>query len=663
MMCYNFPNRREERCRSSTAEQRMNQFIQDLKNRKAYWIAGVVILVLAILIGMLGSCGKNPDDDHTEASGTTESCGDGSTGEEDSSSGEPEGPGYESGEGVTEAPESSSEEENKETGSFQPESETSANEGEPDETAQNPAEESREQSAEGGNPTGETTEDSRYEGTEDSTEINSQDKTTQAATTEKATNAATEEDIWDETEEQPEPTTAHTATEATTEAVLDSITIKAKKSEYDAGYKLTKSDLTVTAKYTDGSTKTLTSGYTIKQTNNRVYVTYQGVRSNTINISYKAEETTEANTTTEAETVLKSITVKANQSQYEQGYQLVNANLTVTAHYSDGTTGTVSRGYTIHQTGSQLYVTYAGVKSNTITISYEKTLTGINIASKVAEYEQGYQLVSANLTVTLNYSDGSTQTLANGYQVHQTGDQVYVTYDGIKSNTITINYAAASRVTITPKEESYLLGDVITIDDFIVTVHQIDGSSEVVTEGLTLICNDGEINSVLLKEYIGDIYMMYGYSFKVQYKGFVSESVTLPVRYEDGVWLSRYMLDKVNEARIEAGLSELHWDSEAEEEILTRAQELAVSYSHTRPSGDRITDLYADMRGENISKGHYDSQTTPLRIFESWMGSAGHKACILNSSSLTVGFVCAYCIDTLEDGSQMSYWVMWTTFN
>lgn len=662
MMCYNFPNRREERCRSSTAEQRMNQFIQDLKNRKAYWIAGAVILVLAILIGMLGSCGKNPDNNHTEASGTTESCGDGSTGEEDGSFGEPEGPGYESGEGVTEAPESSSEEENEETGSFQPESETSANEGEPDETAQNPAEESREQSTEGGNPTGETTEDSRSEGTENSTEVNSQDKTTQAATTEKATSAATEEDIWDETE-------------APTKAVLESITIKAKKSEYDAGYKLTKSDLTVTAKYTDGSTKTLTSGYTIKQTNNRVYVTYQGVRSNTISISYKAEETTEANTTTEAETVLKSITVKANQSQYEQGYQLVNANLTVTAHYSDGTTGTVSRGYTIHQIGSQLYVTYAGLMSNTITISYEKTLTGISIASKVAEYEQGYQLVSANLTVTLNYSDGSTQTLTNGYEIHQSGDQVYVTYDGVKSNTITINYMAV--LTATPNSEFYYLGKTLTVDDFTVTLTYADGTVETIKEGLELVYkptgveNYSSVSSVTLTEYEyhnGNEFLKVGekavWDIQVRYKGKISKGGDeFTVRYQEGAWLVPEMLELVNEARINAGLSTLHWDDEANEEILIRAQELAVNYSHTRPDGTMIDSLYSKALGENITTPFINLKNGTEHAFESWYKSAGHKAFILLDQPFATGFSCARCIVTGESGEQCGYWVMIITAN
>lgn len=120
---------------------------------------------------------------------------------------------------------------------------------------------------------------------------------------------------------------------------------------------------------------------------------------------------------TEAEIVLQAIQIKANQSQYAQGWKLTKANLTVTLCYSDGTSGTLTNGYSIHQTDDQVYVTYSGIKSNTITVVYEKTLTSISIESKADGYEQGYQIIGANLNVTLHYSDNSAETLAHGYTI------------------------------------------------------------------------------------------------------------------------------------------------------------------------------------------------------------------------------------------------------
>lgn len=376
----------------------------------------------------------------------------------------------------------------------------------------------------------------------------------------------------------------------------------------------------------------------------------------------ETESSTEAETEHETEeVVLASIAIKANQSQYTEGWKLTKANLTVTVYYSDGTSGMLTAGYTIHQTGDQVYVTYAGVESNTITVIYEKTLSSITIASKVNQYEQGYQLISANLAVTLHYSDGSTEPLTNGYTIHQSGASVYITYEGVASNTITVNYAAASRVEITPRAESYGLGEVITVDDFIVTAYQSDGSSQVVSGDLRLYYQGREITSVTLTEYEGDIYVMGAHCFQVSYKGVLSESVILKVRYEEKGYLYREMLALVNEARAEAGLPALTWDIEAEEEILVRAEELTRLYSHDRPDGSSKYDLYPAFAGENIANGGYYSRTHVQDVFDAWMNSGGHRALILRDSALATGFVCAYYIATDENGNQAAYTVMWVT--
>ena len=366
---------------------------------------------------------------------------------------------------------------------------------------------------------------------------------------------------------------------------------------------------------------------------------------------------------TEAEITLSAVEIRANQSQYTEGWMLTKANLTVTVHYSDGTSGTLSTGYTIHQTGDQVYVTYEGVKSNTITVVYEKTLTSISIESRADRYEQGYQIISANLKVTLHYSDGSTEMITHGYTIHQSGASVYITYQGMKSNTITINYAAASRVQIVPRKDSYRLGDVVTLDDFTVTVYQSDGSGEVVSGDIKLLYKGEEVTSVTLTEYEEDIYVMGAHSFQVSYKGVVSEAVILNVRYEETGHLYREMLNYVTAARAEAGLPALVWDTEAEEEILIRAEELTRHYSHTRPDGEATTELYTMFWGENIANGGYYSKTHVQDVFDAWMNSAEHRSLILDSFAYATGFVCAYHIATDANGNQAAYTVMWVTMD
>ena len=70
-----------------------------------------------------------------------------------------------------------------------------------------------------------------------------------------------------------------------------------------------------------------------------------------------------------------------------------------------------------------------------------------------------------------------------------------------------------------------------------------------------------------------------------------------------------------------------------------RAQEIDVSFSHTRPDGTSCFTVLKDFGisyracGENIAKG----SPSPARVVEGWMNSAGHRANILNANFTAIG--------------------------
>ena len=76
-----------------------------------------------------------------------------------------------------------------------------------------------------------------------------------------------------------------------------------------------------------------------------------------------------------------------------------------------------------------------------------------------------------------------------------------------------------------------------------------------------------------------------------------------------------------------------------------RAQEISVSFSHTRPSGTSCFTVLSEKgvtystAGENIAKGTA-GYMTPTQVMSLWMGSSGHKANILNTNfkSLGIGY-------------------------
>ena len=84
-----------------------------------------------------------------------------------------------------------------------------------------------------------------------------------------------------------------------------------------------------------------------------------------------------------------------------------------------------------------------------------------------------------------------------------------------------------------------------------------------------------------------------------------------------------------------------------------RAQEIAQSFSHTRPDGTNGFTVLKERGivyvacGENIAKG----SITPRRVMEGWMNSAGHRKNILNANFTSIG------VGYYLDAAGTAHWV------
>lgn len=97
----------------------------------------------------------------------------------------------------------------------------------------------------------------------------------------------------------------------------------------------------------------------------------------------------------------------------------------------------------------------------------------------------------------------------------------------------------------------------------------------------------------------------------------------------------------VNRERAAVGLSPLTYRYDLQALADIRTEEIAVSFSHTRPNGTSCFTVFEEANipfrsvAENIAAG----QTTPEQVMKAWMNSEGHRNNILgNYTGIVVGY-------------------------
>ena len=265
---------------------------------------------------------------------------------------------------------------------------------------------------------------------------------------------------------------------------------------YFVGDTLDTTGLTLTATYNNGTTKTITSGFTCTPTKlstsgtQKITVTYGG-KTCTFNVTVKAVE-------------LTGIEVKTNptKTEYFVGDTLDTTGLTLTAIYNNGTTKTLTGGYTctptkLNTAGTQkITVTYGG-KTCTFDVTVKAVeLTGISVKTNPTKttYFVGDTLDTTGLTLTATYNNGTTQTITSGFTCTPTAlntagtQKITVTYGG-KTCTFNVTVKAIEvtslEIKTNPTKTEYFVGDALDTTGLTLTATYNNGTTETITSGFT----------------------------------------------------------------------------------------------------------------------------------------------------------------------------------
>ena len=204
----------------------------------------------------------------------------------------------------------------------------------------------------------------------------------------------------------------------------------------------------------------------------------------------------------------------------------------------------------------------------------------------------------ASNDVTLITDDTALATGANEHLV--SNDEALVTGDGI---------VAYSSDALPASEDDALPPDVSTTDALI----SIDDAATCLDEGES---EDADIVALA--------------SSSATYDGI------LAIRANKSYTLAYQVLTLVNQERAKQGLSSLTMDADLLSAAMQRGAEIAVYFSHTRPTGESYYTACSKMRGENIASGYRTAEA----VMQAWMNSTGHRANILSANSKSIGISC-----------------------
>ena len=275
-----------------------------------------------------------------------------------------------------------------------------------------------------------------------------------------------------------------------------SVKTKPNKLTYYKGDTLNTAGLVLNVTYSNGTTDTITSGFTCSPT------TLNTVGTQTITVSYGGKFTT---FTVKVENVLISsisIKTKPNKVTYYKGDTLNTAGLSLTVQNSNGSTSTVTSGFTcsptkLSTTGTQtITVTYNG-KTTTFTVKVEDvTVSSISVKTKPSKvtYNKDDTLNTAGLVLNVTYSNDTTTTVSSGFtcsptKLSTTGTQtITVTYGGKTTTfTVTVNPLSVKSISVKtkPSKVNYSVGDTLNTAGLVLNVTYSNDTTGTVSTGFT----------------------------------------------------------------------------------------------------------------------------------------------------------------------------------
>ncbi len=290
------------------------------------------------------------------------------------------------------------------------------------------------------------------------------------------------------------------------EIVLTKIAVKTKPNKliYFVGDNLDQTGLTLTATYSDGSTKTISSSINCTP---QVLIT---AGSQKITVKYGGKSTS-FNLTVKVDTVtgIEISTLPTKQSYYV-GDTLDSTGLTLTATYESGKTETVSEGFTCSPTSlntagnQEIEVTYSEQSTSFNVTVVEDTISKIAVKTKPTKliYYVGDTLDPTGLKLTATYVSGKTETVTSGFTCTPTAlntvgtPKITVKYAGKSTSfnvTVKEDVVTAIEVSTEPAKVNYYIADTLDSTGLTLTATYESGKTETVTEGFT--CSPASLNT------------------------------------------------------------------------------------------------------------------------------------------------------------------------
>ena len=281
---------------------------------------------------------------------------------------------------------------------------------------------------------------------------------------------------------------------------LTGITVSGEyKTEYVEGQTFDDEGMVVTANYDDGTSKTVTD-YTIDKTgalktsDNKITVSYEG-KTAEVEITVAAKAVTGITLDTSGVT-----------KNYFVGDTFSSNGLKVTAEYNDGTSASVTTGFTV----SKPDMSSAGSKEVTVTYQNKTAKYNITVTAVVLEsievtkqptkttYIEGQTFDKAGMEVTAHYNDARKDKVITDYTVDKTtlatsDTKVTVSYQGKTAEVVvTVNAKSVTEITLNTDsvKKDYYVGDGFESKGLEVVVRYDNGDSETITEGFEIVAPD-----------------------------------------------------------------------------------------------------------------------------------------------------------------------------
>lgn len=309
---------------------------------------------------------------------------------------------------------------------------------------------------------------------------------------------------------------------------LKSIKIKTvpSKTTYFVGDLISVSGLSIEAKYDNGNTETINSGFSCSPKK------FEKTGKQTVTVSYSGKKTSfDVNV---KNPVISEIAVKTppNKTEYIIGDSLDTSGLTLSAIYNNGSQKTISGGFNCNPTklvspgNREITVSYGDFTTSFYVNVREDYVNKISIITKPEKltYYQGDTLDTSGLALTAVHLSGKKEKITAGYscspeKLSSAGSQtITVTYEGAKTTySVTVKELTLSSVKIEtlPTKTTYYEGDSFKKDGLTLSAIYSNGTKKTITGGFT--CSPTKLNTAGKQE-ITVVYNEKSTSFEVTVK-------------------------------------------------------------------------------------------------------------------------------------------------